>query len=241
MKLHCPVCNALTPAANIDLQAGWGKCESCNEVFRLADVVPDFQASVTAAGSLSETRVERPFNAHATVERTRQELTVHSPAHGMRAGAWALLGFATFWLAFIAFWTAGALGVFFGQAGGGPQAFNILFACFSIPFWLIGFGMLGAVLWIARGTQTMRMDSVSKEMETETRCLVWSRRKRIGLDRVQCARAHQPTTASNGTSVTTSSGVEIVFEAGSYVIGTDSEDEKRWLMFEINDFLSMAL
>ena len=78
----------------------------------------------------------------------------------MRAGTWGLLGFATFWLAFIAFWTVRALGVFFN--GGQVHWENAIFAAFSTPFWLVGFGMLGGVLARTRSAPRLprRLDPV---------------------------------------------------------------------------------
>src|SRR5688572_14303240 len=115
MKVQCPACDTVVPVENISLDAGWGKCASCQDVFQLADVLPGY---VTPSPT-STPRAERPFDARAHLERDASELMIHVPAQGMRASTWGMLGFATFWTAFVAFWTAGALGVFFNQ--GPPQ------------------------------------------------------------------------------------------------------------------------
>ena len=40
MKVQCPRCSTQVPVANISLDTGWGKCEVCQELFPLAEVVP---------------------------------------------------------------------------------------------------------------------------------------------------------------------------------------------------------
>lgn len=225
MKVFCPACSVMVPATHIYLDKGWGKCEACHELFQLADVLP----LATGFTPAFAPPVERPFNARATIERSKQEMVVHVPAEGMRAATWGMLGFATFWLGFIAFWTAGASGLFFGN-GGGPV--NWLFACFSIPFWIVGFGMLGGILWKARGVKTVRFDT--QEMVARQQCGVWSRTRHIELDRVQRAR---PFKAQVQGDMVQQSGIEIVYEKGSFMLPADSDEERQWLIFEINDFL----
>lgn len=166
MKLQCPHCAKEVPAAHISLDAGWGKCAACQELFPLTEVVPGFPAPGLHSGEL----IPRPFNARAIIGRTAAELLVYVPPEGMRAATWGLLGFATFWLGFIAFWTIGALGCF-GSEPSGPA--NWAFACFSIPFWLVGVAMLGGVAWMGWGTQSVRIDL--EQMTTYRHCLVWSR------------------------------------------------------------------
>lgn len=229
MKVTCPSCHGTLPAKNINLEAGWAKCEACNEILPLARLIPGFVSTTPQTG---QQPVERPFNARGRVERTRHELLVEMPRSGMRVGHWAMAGFATFWLGFIGFWTLGALGVFFMKDGDiGP--FNVGAACFSIPFWIVGFGMAGGVIWSAFSSKTVRLDRTG--MSTTTRCLLWSRNRWIEVARVQCARAWLETI--KGKDMSPNHGVEIVFEKGSYTIPTDSVQEQQWLIWEINAFL----
>ncbi|VTR96324.1 serine threonine protein kinase : Serine/threonine protein kinase OS=Pleurocapsa sp. PCC 7327 GN=Ple7327_4456 PE=4 SV=1 [Gemmata massiliana] len=225
MKVNCPCCSAQVPAANFNLETGWAKCEGCQELFALAQVVPGF----VAPGSQAGRPVPRPFNARELVERAKDELLIHVPAEGMRAATCGLLGFATVWLAFITFWTAGALGIFGPDE---PDAANWVFASFSIPFWLIGFGMLVGVVWKARGTKSVRIDRDG--MRTHLRCLAWARSRYVPIDRVQHARKYEPQVKSDGPPP---NGAEIVYWAGSFVLPADSEEEAWWLIAEINDFV----
>jgi hypothetical protein len=72
-----------------------------------------------------------------------------------RGGSWAMGGFATIWLGFVAFWTFSAV------AMGAP----IFFPLFSIPFWLVGFGMVGTI-WRNRTVKAhLRIDRDAWQLE----------------------------------------------------------------------------
>ena len=213
----------LVPAEDLNLETGWGKCRECQELFSLAPIV----------AALPEPIPERPINARTLMENSGGELQIDAPAQGMRAGTCGLAFFAMFWTAFIAFWTAGALGVL---GGAKPRAFNLLFASFSIPFWLVGIGMLYAVGWAVWGSFTVRFDR--QGMWTVRRCLAWSRSRFVELEYVQLARPFQATVKASG--VTKPHAVEIVYQGGSFTIPTDSEPEVLWLVAVINSFLKGA-
>jgi predicted Zn finger-like uncharacterized protein len=232
MKVTCPNCRQVIPADDIALDKGWAKCVRCNEVFQLAQLVPEYEAAAAPAAKPPE----RPFDAWVVTERDGDRLIIHVPPMGMRAGTWAMLGFATFWTGFIAFWTAGASGLLFGAK---PGAVNIGFAAFSIPFWLIGFGMLGGVLWTARGSRVVLLDA--SKMVTELRCLFWRRRKLIDRAAVQCAREGVVTVKSDQPSSTYFPyPAEIIYEKGSFKLPCNSETERAWLLAEINGFLQQV-
>jgi hypothetical protein len=227
MKINCPACGAAIPASDISLEKGWGKCVKCQEVFRLADVVEGFHDEALLP--------QRPFDAWANLERDDRRLSIFVPAHGMRAPTWGMLGFATFWLAFIAFWTAGALGLFGIGKGGGIKPVNLGFAAFSTPFWLVGLGMLASVAWMSRGTKSVWIDSV--QMVTEMRCFPWRCRRVFDRQEVQCAREGSAFVRGRHGGGYEQRFVEMVFTNGSFKITCDSDAERAWMIAEINDFL----
>lgn len=231
MKIVCPECRRSVPVEHISLETGWGKCAGCHDVFRLSDVLDGYRPLDADA----EAAHERPFDAWAVVQREGDQMIVHIPPEGMRAGTWALLGFTTFWLAFIAFWTAGALGVFFG---GQIQPANVAFAAFSTPFWLVGFGMLGATIWMARGTRTAYF--APDVVAFQKKCLIWRRRRSWPRTAVQHARAAAMQSTTANQHAPSKPGVEVVYENGSFLLPCNSEAEQSWLLSEINRFLRSA-
>jgi hypothetical protein len=224
-KVFCPDCSTTVDAEYVNLDTGWARCEMCQAMFALADVMPRFPRQGT--GKL----IQRPLYARASVERSEQLLLIQIPAEGMRAATWGLLAFATCWLIFIAHWTNGVLGVFavLGAGTGGPPA---ALAFFSIPFWLIGCGIIAKVFWLLWATKELRIDA--EGMRMVKRCRFWSRSRRIGRDQVQYARPYRPVMKD---SVKRQYGVEIIHERGSFVLPADTEDEERWLVAEVNDFV----
>ena len=90
-----------------------------------------------------------PEGSRLTESEVGDRLTIVLPAAGLRGfgvGNVFATGFAFFWLAFVAFWTVGA------AFAGGP------FALFSIPFWLVGFGLLYNTLKKLAGGETITID-----------------------------------------------------------------------------------
>lgn len=235
MKVTCPACRETVAAENISLDSGWAKCSRCQDVFELASVLPGYRQP-TPGSRGTPAKLERPFDSWAIVERSERKLYLHVPAHGMRAGTWGLVGFSIFWLGFVAFWTAGALGAFWAGQNG-FQWENILFAAFSAPFWLVGFGMVGTTLWMARGTRTVYFDP--SVFYSELRCLIWRRRRTISRELVQHARVGTlPMKNQNRNGVDQPwYSVEIVHTRGSFQVPCDSVAERDWLVAEINDFL----
>ena len=76
------------------------------------------------------------------VHNTGSSVTeVEMTADGFSAGMAGLIFFALFWNGFVAFWTFMAL-----------QG-SVLFAMFSIPFWVVGLGMLFGVVTQIFGSQ----------------------------------------------------------------------------------------
>src|SRR5262249_30741548 len=82
------------------------------------------------------------------------------------------------------------------------------------------------------GTRSVQIDRDG--MRTCRRGLVWSRTRWIDLDRVQHARHYNPQVKQSGQDP---HGVEILYRVGSFVLPADSEEEERWLIAEINDFV----
>lgn len=207
----------------MSLDTGWAKCEACNEIFPLAEV-DGYQPGAPAPPA-----IERPFDAWAKLLREPHKLGIVIPPHGMRAGTWGLFAFATTWLSFITFFTyfwhqgAGNFGGFFGNVD-----------WMTIPFWGVGFLLIGSVLWASRGSHSVYLDG--NQMVTELRCLVWRRRRFISRDKVQCARRGVAIVKDDRSTYQPNS-VEIVYENGSFPLPCNSPAEEAWLIGEINDFL----
>ncbi len=238
VKIICPNCETEIPVEDVDLSTGWARCRDCNELFQVA-AIANRQAVGLPAGAATpvfDGPVERPVDARIVMERRPDKLFIYVPPMGFRLGLLPVMGFAVFWLAFVAFWTAGALGLFGGRMG----LENILFACFSIPFWLVGFAMLGGCFWAMTASRLVYLDA--SILMTRLKALLFSWRWSISRDQVQTVRmqalpaSRQEDTGSVNT-VLAPHVVEIVYKNGKLPIGCTNQDEQRWVYGEIQAFL----
>lgn len=237
MKVTCPVCHQRVPVGDIDLSTGWARCRPCDELFQVPEL-----AAVVAARSVGldedepATVPERPFDAKITIDQNGEKLLLCVPAAGFFGPQLGLLLFSLFWLGFVTFWTGGALGIFFGD---GLHLGNILFACFSIPFWLIGFGMFFGALWSAFGRRTLYLDPSVAVMRYQALVFRWT--KRVSRDKIQKARrlAVKDLQASNGqTLAAADTSAELVYEGGAFKIPCRTSHERRWVVSTINQHLA---
>ncbi|GAB6165000.1 hypothetical protein JCM19992_10000 [Thermostilla marina] len=243
MKVVCPRCHQTVPSEDVSLDTGWARCRPCDEVF----VVPEL-ASVAAAhakpeygdeGDEAKTPPERPYDARIQIQQDNEKLLLRVPATGVFGPQIGIFLFSLFWLGFVTFWTLGALGIFFGD---GLKPENIAFACFSIPFWLVGFGMLGGAIVVSFLKRDIYFDPAVVVIRTSV--LLFRRTKRVPREKVQKVRrvsmaqmvqqAHR--NAAQAMNVFTPN-LELVYEGGTVRIPCRNEDERRWIEATVNDYL----
>jgi eukaryotic-like serine/threonine-protein kinase len=82
--------------------------------------------------SAEDIPVEKPFGSKLTVTQKKDGTSILIPERGAVAGAAVMGGFAVFWLGFVAFWTAGTI----------LMHAPIIMPLFSIPFWVVGLGLV---------------------------------------------------------------------------------------------------
>jgi hypothetical protein len=167
----------------------------------------------------------RPFDSRIELVSQPGAFVLKVPALPLRAGHLTSLGFAAIWLAFIAFWTKGAL------RGGG------MFAAFSIPFWAAGVGMVWRFLMplvqrmeleLGREHGSLRVSPLGKTCSFRTAEV----RTRIG-DHVRYRY--------EGASVEKKAGKALLIEHGTETIALldgYSEQEQRWVESELRAWLS---
>lgn len=231
MKITCPTCQNVLPVEQVSIDTGWAKCVDCQEVFQVEEIAKSLPATKDGVKFVSSPR-ERPFDAKVIIASHGNQFALEVPKTGIQAGHWGLLGFATFWTAFIAFWTAGALG-FVG--GNGPQGVAQWgFAAFSIPFWIVGIGMFVGVIYSTQSHRRVAIDASSAIFDIQ--CLGLRRTKRLERSQIQAARFHEPKVQSS-KDPPPSQSVEIVYEGGSFVVPCQTESEAKWVLHSINSFL----
>ncbi|RYY66667.1 MAG: hypothetical protein EOO12_03555 [Chitinophagaceae bacterium] len=138
MELSCPDCGHSIPPQHINVITDLAQCPACGALHRLSSLVP-------APGVPAAVRQEPPPGSALQLSRGLDGAEVHLPRRKAGCGTFFFMGFALFWLSFVAVWT-----VLAASASG-------FFALFSIPFWVIGGGMLLAAVNFITETQTVRV------------------------------------------------------------------------------------
>jgi|GEM_PF-732586 len=237
MKPICPSCHQEIPVEDVNLNTGLGRCRYCNEIFEIPELVEHIKKiQVAPASEVPKAPPVKPADSRIRLIRKNDKMLIDVPPWGLNGPAVGILLFSLFWLGFVAFWTAGALGLFF-HPGQFPKWENIAFALFSIPFWLVGLALFGGALAGMFSRRIVYLDS--SWLESRWKCLFVSFRKRISRENVQMARAASEPffkTDSGGQSRPWF-GVEIVYTKGKIKIPCESEAEQNWLLAEINQFL----
>ena len=165
----------------------------------------------------------QPAGSKIRLQKTAYKLIVKIPASGLRFQMIPMGCFSIVWLSFILFWTTGAI------AMGAP----FFFPLFSIPFWLVGFGMFGGVLYSTAGHNYL-------EIDREKFCLQW---KCLGFRRTvkgNTADLTQVNVSSSSFMVNNKPVITCALIEGvrTHRFGSMlTQVEKEWLMVEINDFL----
>jgi len=122
MKLTCPDCNTTIEDKNINIATDRAKCMACNKLFKASQLLRSIDTK-PPSGSLIV------FN-----DENKNDMFFVIPKRGIEKGDTFPLIFSSFWIAFIAFWTWGA------------SQGSVIFAAFSIPFWVTGFIMWKGII-----------------------------------------------------------------------------------------------
>jgi hypothetical protein len=138
-----------------------------------------------------------------------------------------MMFFAGFWLSFVTVWTAGA-------AMGSP-----FFALFSIPFWLVGFGMVAGIIKSLVAGERLTMDRAQWALERQLLGVTWKTVKGAVADinHVDIGKTSNFMTAKGQVSecVKISSGI-FDCDLGAHL----SAPEQRWLLAWVQAQLDLA-
>lgn len=107
--------------------------ENCDIAIKTTQNIGKIEAIASLNTNIGS-RTTKPFGSRVKLNVTSDRLEIFIPPAGWSFEFIPLLGFALFWNSFLVVWTLGA-----AMAGG-------LFALFSIPFWVVGIGMLIPVI-----------------------------------------------------------------------------------------------
>ena len=188
-----------------------------------AEVVETHLARRATAAEL----VPRPFNTRIQLEVSPDVLSLTIPPVRLSGPVLAPLVFSGVWLSFIAFWTWGA------------SHGSVVFALFSVPFWLVGLSMLGKFGLPLIRTTTLTLNRDGGELVVSP----VGRRREIRTQelRVRIDNLVQPN--QNSTQSAQKSPQVLMLEHGvdTYPLMFGySPQEQRWIASELRAWLQNA-
>lgn len=164
----------------------------------------------------------QPRGSCIALHKTQRRLIVNIPPTGLRLETLGATGFALFWNGFVFCWTATVIWM---KAG-------IFFLLFSIPFWLVGLGLIWRVLFSIVGSSYLEIDS--KNFRIGWKCLGFGQEvkgRTADIERVEL----DVIVGSKGQTTTNA----VIWE-GIHQRRFASEVtpvEKEWLVTQVSDFL----
>jgi len=144
MYLRCSNCNTEIKSENINIATDLAQCQNCGAVLKVSALAHSIDKIETSPPSGSSILMTKGMNGLL-------ELTL--PKKGFTFSVIPKLLFSIFWLGFLSFWTWGA-----------SQA-SVLFALFSIPFWLVGLRMIVGVINSANEVQKISLNKSTLSIE----------------------------------------------------------------------------
>ncbi len=121
MEIKCPKCGKEVASSSININTDLGKCDYCENVFKLSESISSSDFSKLSSP---------PNGSRIIITKEVDSVEITLPAKKFCASDIFPLFFSIFWLGFVTFWTVGA-------AQG-----SIIFALFSVPFWIVGITMI---------------------------------------------------------------------------------------------------
>ncbi len=127
MAYQCSNCGGTITNADVNVTTDLAQCPVCHSIFKASELIHGTQEAESQARLL-----EQPAGSKVVIEpgAGTGEYVISLPPTGISTSSGCMGGFAVFWLGFVAVWT------FLAAQGGGA------FALFSIPFWLVGIGLI---------------------------------------------------------------------------------------------------
>lgn len=222
MKVICPNCGAKIAADDVNVQQDTAYCRECEEGFPLSKIV--------GSGESPE-RVVKPDKTKVIFDRReRFHLAAILPRGGPRGAGCFMLVFTLFWNAIS--WTGAYLT--WMEPGDSDFWFGRIFI---IPFLIIGLATLVIALWLLFGRTSIAMDPDTLLIQWRLLGSRFTRRyETADITRVDLAEAYR----QNDVPVY---GVGIFLKSRStpLTFGSSlSEDEKKWLVWELHDFWKEA-
>ncbi|HIK19766.1 MAG TPA: serine/threonine protein kinase [Synechococcus sp. M44_DOE_062] len=178
--------------------------------------------------------VRQPAGSQIQLHKSEQTFQVVIPAR--QIGVLALLPFAIAWNSFITFFTIMSVGL-------APFPANLVFGLFTLPFWTVGLGMVGGILYGLFGKAHLRIDTEHIRLAHEVFGLRFGNvppSRRWDIDRLELIPRHTRRD-SDGDRVEVRPQLNIWAGNRKYELKDLQEPELEWLAAELSRWLKIPV
>jgi hypothetical protein len=146
MNLSCSNCKTLIKLENINISTDLAKCDKCGSIHKVSELTNPLKKEDLTPPNGSKIKLRKELDG---------SIVLSYPKKGLTLSLIPQLLFAIFWLGFISFWTLGA------------SQGSIIFALFSIPFWIIGFVMIAGIINSANEIQIITLSKYKLNLKKQ--------------------------------------------------------------------------
>ncbi|NCJ08405.1 protein kinase [Synechococcales cyanobacterium C] len=199
----------------------------------------DCEAKTDELGSVSGGAVaRRPQDSRVSLVKTEKTLEIWVAPIGWNLGLLMLGAFAIAWNSFLVMWTGMALFI--------PWPFKLGVVLFSLPFWMVGVGMVGTIAFSLWGRVHLRLD----DQWIERTYMLWGwrlRRPQPTPSQQIFALEHHPRSwqrDSEGSRVEVQPKLVILAGRHTYELGAEMqlmEADLDWLATELSTWLGLPI
>ncbi|MFS8890295.1 serine/threonine protein kinase [Synechococcus sp. R55.2] len=176
----------------------------------------------------------QPAGSRIQLHKSEQTFQVVIPAR--QIGVLALLPFAIAWNSFITFFTITSVVL-------APFPANLVFGLFTLPFWTVGLGMVGGILYGLFGKAHLRIDTEYIRLAHEVFGLRFGNvppSRRWDIDRLELIPRHTRRD-SGGDRVEVSPQLNVWAGNRKYELKDLQEPELEWLAVELSRWLQIPV
>ncbi len=227
MKYYCVKCGAQIHQNEFDRELEIVECRNCGTEQELQQLVriEDNHKTQLMLAPPSKSKIDVYRYSDSVMEIT-------IPRSGLKPENLFVLGFSVVWLSFVAFWTLMAASA------------SILFAMFSIPFWIVGVSMLYSLTKVALEKQEIELNG--RTMKIKKTRLLNSRTEEFPLMDVDQIKMEK---LGNTKRFTTASKLNHLgnknFKIPTIKHGKETEtlleygteEEKKWVVNLLNEYM----
>jgi serine/threonine protein kinase len=189
---------------------------------------------------LTSSNIQKPAGSRVRLEKNEEKIKIFFPAEGFTPKLIFLGAFAVAWNAFLLVWTGGAVSI--------PMWMSWFFLLFSLPFWFVGLGMIGGIIYCLQGEEIITIDS--REIVAIQRVFGFKlpgkkRMAREHINKLVKADSHH-TKDTDGDRVYVPMALTIWAGTKEYTISSKTKEylskpEIEWLAEELSQWLGMPI